>query len=195
VGWGGSALSEETAQEKPKVEIDLKRTLRKFSVEEALIAGCAFLLLVALLLPWRKGVLFNPLTSTAKVQFSASGFSTGLGIATFVMLIVLVGALVGRLTGYLGRQLVCLVYAGCAVMVFLLSVSAMATGVGTTWGCGALLSLIVGLVIAAVGVARLVGLKHPLVERLDEPLLKSAEAQSQHDEETADKGDDEESKQ
>ncbi|RKY19232.1 MAG: hypothetical protein DRP63_00925 [Planctomycetota bacterium] len=188
-------MAEETPQEKPKVEIDLKQTLRKFSLEEALIAGCAFLLLVALLLPWRKGVLFNPPTSTAKIQFSASGFSSWLGIATFVMLVVLVGALVGRLTGYLGRQLVWLVYAGCGVMVFLLSVSAIATGVGTTWGCGALLSLIAGLVIAAVGVVRLVGLKHPLVERLDERLLKSAEAQSQHDEETDGKSGDEERKQ
>ena len=175
-------MAEETQQEKPKVEIDVKETLRKFTLEEALISGCAFLLLVALLLPWRKGVLFNALTSTAKIEFSASGFSTGLGIAAFVMLLVLVGALIGRLTGYLGRQLVCLVYAGCGVMIFLLSVSDMATGVGTTWGCGALLSLVVALVIAAIGVVRLVGLKHPLLERLDEPLVKGAERESAQEE-------------
>ncbi len=185
-------MAEETEQEQPKVEIDVKKTLRKFSFEEALISGCAFLLFVALLLPWRKGVLFNAVTDTAKTVFSASGFSTGLGIATFVMLLVLVGALIGKLTGYLGRQLVWLVYAGCGVMVFLLSISDMATGVGTTWGSGALLSLVVALAIAAIGVVRLVGLKHPLLERLDEPLVKSAEGESGQEGEVAEKGGSEE---
>jgi len=185
-------LAEETEQEQPKVEIDVKKTLRKFSFEEALISGCAFLLFVALLLPWRKGVLFNAVTDTAKTVFSASGFSTGLGIATFVMLLVLVGALIGKLTGYLGRQLVWLVYAGCGVMIFLLSISDMATGVGTTWGSGALLSLVVALAIAAIGVVRLVGLKHPLLERLDEPLVKSAEGESGQEGEVAEKGGSEE---
>ena len=134
-------------KEQKQIEVDVRETLRRFTVEEAVIAGGVFLIFISLLLP---------------------GLGVGLRVAVGIMFLLLAGTLIGRATRILGPQLASLCYCGAGVVTLLLGITAL----GVIGGFGAVFSLVGGVVVAGIGFARLFGLKHPLVERLDERLLK-----------------------
>lgn len=149
----------EREERKGQVEIDVKGTLRKIRVEDVVVAVGGLFVFLSLLLP---------------------GLGVGLRVSVGIMFLAFVGALVGRITGFLGWQLGALLYLLTGAVTTLLGITAL----GWFGRFGAVFSLLGGCVVAGVGVVRLLGIKHPVVERLDEQIVKEEDGKEEEEKES-----------